>query len=734
MGKGRIVSHEGEGQYVVEILHDRTAIEAELAQLTANIETWTTEKNEAQPVLDEAEAAFADAKVLLDAAINYRDEDGNIDRERIATASKAASAAATAVQIAKLLVSVLDGRLLEAQTRKAELEALPESPERSAWCADYSLELDGEVATVEVPGEPETVLVRPGFDDAAAWSASRDGQLAQRAGMRPDQLFWNAAVLPGWQKWKPTYRLGEITSIDGNLADVLLDNATSSADDLPINPPDGVSLTDVPIDYMDCDAIAFEVGDRVLVQFTGQDASQPTVIGFETDPRPCSPGCYGVGLHGLLRDGLVHLPDSSTVPVNLINYGAGASWELAPQVTPTPPVSTYFPDGKTWRPYRLLSGGGDYIGDQNLLGYVTYCDPSGSAWLSSASFVDVPGGIHATVTLMQRLMPQGQPSPVINRVLFDSVIPCRKTIPGYVEEVRPYIMFHRSNNRHGDKWLFCGGLVGASFMSIIPATFGATLESTWEVQFSGAGSTNQNTLGDGIFATVERTEINQSYTEGAISVTGSRLSFSPPPGTSSDPTPESVTVSTVSHPGSGVSGNWSFELLKEYKGNSLVTVYGSASGEDITYETRDASGTLECGGGSIQYTTELVQINSRNVSLNIGAASFSGSITTTTRFTTPWTLVLQCSGIVDGDANYQVNFFQGVTTTSSLHNSQGDFPSPRLFNGVLWIARTQSNDWIATSQGYISDPVLVGPLDGAGFALNPVTGEMSVGVGVQTWL
>ena len=55
--------------------------------------------------------------------------------------------------------------------------------------------------------------------------------------MTAAQAFWNAAVLPGWQRWMPTYRIGTISDIDydADTASVELDDATSTAQDLPIN-------------------------------------------------------------------------------------------------------------------------------------------------------------------------------------------------------------------------------------------------------------------------------------------------------------------------------------------------------------------------------------------------------------------------------------------------------------------------------------------------------------------
>ncbi len=135
-------------------------------------------------------------------------------------------------------------------------------------------------------GEPDTILIRPGYDDDAVYTQARDGQLQPPAISTAAQAFYNYALLPGWQKWKPTYRIGTITEIDGNNCTVQLDAAISVAQALDVNQAE--TLTGVTIDYMSCDGAAFEVGDRVVVQFTDQKWDNPRVIGFEEEPQPCN--------------------------------------------------------------------------------------------------------------------------------------------------------------------------------------------------------------------------------------------------------------------------------------------------------------------------------------------------------------------------------------------------------------------------------------------------------------
>jgi len=242
MGKGQIVSGGTDGQYSVKLLYDRTKSQAALDQ----VNRWITMKEE------------------------------QIDKYWYSNPEK--------LPALKLALESL-------KKWKAYYESIPEDPTVDAWCADLSEDLTGEVATVEINGEPDQVLVRPGYTDQAAFDMSRDGQLQHIKAMTPEQWFYNAAMAPGWKKWMPTYRVGEITKLDADKCDVLLDDATTeiiNAGSQSINAT--MTHEDIDIEYMDCNGEAFEVGDRVVVEYRDRSPSgenKPVVIGFETEPKPC---------------------------------------------------------------------------------------------------------------------------------------------------------------------------------------------------------------------------------------------------------------------------------------------------------------------------------------------------------------------------------------------------------------------------------------------------------------
>ncbi|MBN1828722.1 MAG: hypothetical protein JW884_06230, partial [Deltaproteobacteria bacterium] len=138
--------------------------------------------------------------------------------------------------------------LLASLARKREYlqRCDPANPVVSAWCVDSTENLSGVVGTIEVPGERGTVLIRPG--ESAAYDPARDGVLRPSAALSPAGSFYNLAMKPGWQKWKPTYRFGTIASLAGDICSVVLEAAANSETGLSINQTN--VLSNVPIGYM----------------------------------------------------------------------------------------------------------------------------------------------------------------------------------------------------------------------------------------------------------------------------------------------------------------------------------------------------------------------------------------------------------------------------------------------------------------------------------------------------
>ncbi len=249
MGKGIIVEGGSKGLYQVQLVYDRSRIASSIARIDqqiANINSWL--------------AAHV-------------------------------SPSLSAEQIRRARIEIAALRL-----RKKLFENCPGDKFISAWCADFTEDLTGDVGTIEIPGEYNTgkVNIQPGYGGNAAYNSARDGTLQHALAGTPASVFWNLAMLPGWQKWKPTYRYGTITALrvatteEGiDYCDVALDSTTSSSrgGSLGINQND--VLTNARLKYMDCHGAAFKVDDKVIVAFSGQDFAEPWVIGYKDNPKPC---------------------------------------------------------------------------------------------------------------------------------------------------------------------------------------------------------------------------------------------------------------------------------------------------------------------------------------------------------------------------------------------------------------------------------------------------------------
>jgi len=337
MGKGTIAGGGTDGLYSLTLDYGQAARDARLAKITTDLAALVTKIADAQALLD-AQQVIEDAqKVVVDAAINTyitisnavgpaleavnaaQNALADVQADEFATPEDLAAAQATltaandayvgakaaiepalknyteaATELARIKGATADLRIPlnvlkseQAQLTKdqATWTALVLTETVPAWCADLTEDASGQVATIEIPGENALVLVAP----AAPAPGPADGVLTAREVQSPEQVFWNAAVLPGWQKWKPTYRRGTITALDveADTASVTLFDDVSSAQNLGINQQ--TTLTGVPVQYMTCHADAFEVGDVCVVKFTGQDQSQPKVVGFVDNPKACGP-------------------------------------------------------------------------------------------------------------------------------------------------------------------------------------------------------------------------------------------------------------------------------------------------------------------------------------------------------------------------------------------------------------------------------------------------------------
>ena len=283
MGKALIISEQGEGEYTATLQLDTKRAEDTLALLDEKITKLISE------IVLQKIAVLA-AKDLVDAILN--DLNVAIDSSDDLSVLTAITTSIKDVSLAygkeKRKLNALKLDKLTAEKRRAFISSnLPSESPQTIWCSDYTQGLTGEVGTVEINGEIDiTPIIYPGgvLGTDSNYSAARDNQVQPIISSGAPAVYFNKAILPGWQKWQPTFRLGEITALTGDSCNVSLDVAISSQQSMDIN--QAKILSSVTIDYMDSNGLLFEVGDRVVVQFEDQDWTQPKVIGFEDHPRP----------------------------------------------------------------------------------------------------------------------------------------------------------------------------------------------------------------------------------------------------------------------------------------------------------------------------------------------------------------------------------------------------------------------------------------------------------------
>jgi len=266
---------------LADLQYERALLGAALVSVQNEIDALTARLAEIENRLAEIDVEIAAIEKTLE---DEREELSEID-EKIAELVKEIGAQRKSLGMLKLRKTSLQ------KERDYLDDNTPQSQTISAWCADYSVSILGAVGTVEVPGaagiSSDMVLVHPGHDGAGAYNATRDGQVQPVIGATFSGAWYNMAMQPGWQKWMPTYRLATITGINhgADTCDVELSAATS-AGGLDINAVS--TLAGVPIDYMDCNALVFSIGDQVIVRFVGQSWDHPEVIGFKDHPKECA--------------------------------------------------------------------------------------------------------------------------------------------------------------------------------------------------------------------------------------------------------------------------------------------------------------------------------------------------------------------------------------------------------------------------------------------------------------
>lgn len=331
MGKATIVAHLGGALYSVVIEQDESRLGDMIQAAQDMLDLLAPELDAAQTEYD---AAIADYTQTL----AERDDDIDLALpgvpipESLAQAINEKTAEASAwfdiVARAETRLNNIKARILNLELRIVWLQGLygADPLPSTAYCIDMcdgETEdggdprplLTGTVATVEPFRRCDEIRLinggTPQYRADPTYVAATDGVIVPVSSMTPAQYLYNYAMWSGAEAWRGRFHVAQIVSksTPSGPVDVELQFGNHLAQD-----GFTTTLTDVPVQYMDCDGKAFMAGDYVIVTYSTGNTS-PKVIGFAQAPRPCP----------LPKDFLIHATTEATY------------WRL-----------TFDPDTNTW--------------------------------------------------------------------------------------------------------------------------------------------------------------------------------------------------------------------------------------------------------------------------------------------------------------------------------------------------------------------------------------------------
>ncbi|MCK9362151.1 MAG: transglutaminase-like cysteine peptidase [Syntrophales bacterium] len=233
MGQAKVISGGASGLYDVQIVKHAGASAARLVSIAARLTALATRIVTATSAVDSAETDLGVAQSALDALILQ--PESPTKSEQLISARKAVLDKQRILTTKRGDLSTLNyerASLIRDQTLIAV--AMATEIRTGVWCTDLTedLAVGTTVGTMEMNGVDDQIIL------AAGGSVSKSVGLLQHAGVStPSAVFLNKVLLPCWQKWKPTYRVGTILTIDSALdqCDVAIAQQYSEEQGLPIN-------------------------------------------------------------------------------------------------------------------------------------------------------------------------------------------------------------------------------------------------------------------------------------------------------------------------------------------------------------------------------------------------------------------------------------------------------------------------------------------------------------------
>lgn len=248
MGKATVNVSYGQGRYSVNLVRNVLRAQRQKDALTARSEALAQAIVAALSAEASAKNEYDAALVLLNDAI-YRFSLGMsppVPYGEITSLTSEAQTKASSWHAKEADRKALEFERASVEKSIAMFERVIGDDPMLVWCADYSESLFGEVGTIEINGEgaqDKHIVLTPGGTGGV-------GHLEPVGSSTPSGSYYNRALFPAWQKWKPHYRKGVITALDHDtdICSVLLDPAFSSEQRIDIDLVH--SLTGVPIKYM----------------------------------------------------------------------------------------------------------------------------------------------------------------------------------------------------------------------------------------------------------------------------------------------------------------------------------------------------------------------------------------------------------------------------------------------------------------------------------------------------
>lgn len=329
----------------------------------------------------------------------------------------------------------------------------------------------------------------------------------------------------------------------------------------------------------------------------------------------------GMPYHGLVTDGVLALPNGGSI--DLGDPLSGPSYELrsptAPGITrSTEQAAADTAAGREWREYALTNSGARLNG--HPIDGSIYIDAAGTPWLIDVIALadDRAGYLKYTITVtLKKLFGRfGRAWPAINRQLHSDTYSARSAISPYFSGASYAKILTLTHDTRGATWKAGGYLMSGSynrtergFVAIQNPYFSngtfrsGILDSIFTIEITGNGSTDPNTLGDGISCSVSQEVVDQQYSTSTtpitVSVHGSTYD-------ATDVCIENGTLDTAKN-----DYYYNFVIAEYMDGDTVNRVTGEWHEHSFEYTEVSGSGCWDCsaGTGSLASTGNWIQHN-----------------------------------------------------------------------------------------------------------------------------